>query len=111
MDMRHELRSLSPATLKKLHKQWEQERGRAEMERSRGTRERLTEKLNAIHERLLERAALGLLGPIDPLNKRPPLPPQVPSPWAKPGYEYPRGWGPEGRLAALPPPGPRVREL
>jgi hypothetical protein len=120
---------LSPATVNKLRAEWERERAIEAAGRTEEDRERLADQLRAIHERLMagerikeeqrriarherrlaERAALGLPGPIDPLNLRPPLAPEVPSPWAKPGYEYPKGHGPEGKLL-LPPP-PAIRNL
>ena len=126
---------LSPATVAKLRAEWEQERlmaesakrksrhkdlsarleglyqnilarERAEWERAAPERER---KEREAHEaRLAERAAVGLFGPVDPLNLRPPLPPHIPSPHAKPGHEWPRGWGPQGRRP-LEPDGPAIR--
>jgi hypothetical protein len=122
---------LSPATVKKLRAEWEQDQARKRIQERKDSERDVLEELNQIYERIMaddertrdrrlqeehdrrlaERAALGLPGPIDPLNMRPPIPPQVPSPWAKPGYEWPRGWGPAGKRPALPPPGPKIREL
>ena len=114
---------LSPATIAKLRAEWEHERALNAAQKSRDTHDRLAQQLYEIHDRITaqerivehdrqleERAALGLFGPPDPLNKRPPLPPEIPSPHAKLGHEWPCGWGPQGRL--LPPPdGPTIRPL
>lgn len=111
---------LSPATIKKLRAEWEREWALKQAESAEKARESMEERMIGMHQRLMEherwktmekqlaeRASLGLFGPHDPQNKRPPLPPQIPSPWAKPGYEYPPGHGPDGSLPILPPPSPR----
>lgn len=121
---------ISPATIAKLRAEWERENAIKTAQDARGVRARMDRKLDEIYKnirareavrweeevreehdsRLAERAALGLFGPVDPLNQRPPFLPQIPSPHAKPGHEWPRGWSPEGKH--LPPPlpnGPTIR--
>lgn len=126
---------LSPATVAKLRGEWEREKALERAKNAKAIEGRMLDELGRIYNRIMahaerrapmhreamraehdrklaERSALGLFGPADPLDPLVPIRPEIPSPHAKPGYEYPRGWGPEGRLPPLlPAGGPKIRTL